>query len=838
MKRSFLFGLVVLALGLTSCKDDITFDQEGYDNMIKASFPVQNIDPDHDWATIGTATAAVTINLKAGETYKVKLYDANPVGVNEAVTLLQEGTVRNGETLKCTFSYKLASPSVFVGVFDSQNFMSIYHGTVQNGVLNMTLGGTTAARGRHRAIQPIFQFPGFAADSKFLNDVPAGVQSYEQVGQWGYGSGTSYIEDRTAAVNIWGNWDGQKSTGGTLYIKGNCNFSSSQFYVAPNTEIYLVKGATLTLGSGSAGNLQGGCNFYMAEGSKIVVTSGGELKLNNGLHIYNRGTIEAPKLSVNNTSVLYNKGTVTISGELSTENNNSVIVNDGTVTATRLHTAGSSHVQNNADMTINGNTDIDSNNNTWVNNGQYTTNNFFYTAGSCDVINNCHLTVNQHFKINLGDTDKNGFRMDSGAGVVTNTFEMAGPSYVFMGAQSVFEVKTTATMNCTKAEYGVYGPSAGSEAVFTAKDIVAGKANQGYLVTYGNNLLVASETHFAQGYSGSYPYYDTKGNVRLTTLAGANVSIASTECCQGFLSTEPEQEEPKTKQMSYRFCFEDNFPEAGDYDFNDCVLTILPTISAEEPTKVTLSVTLNAVGANKCIAGALRLKGITNGMLNSKTRTQDFTPVAYPDKTNHLLPDGVFLTANDPNSQDYSSVVLALFKDAHWAMNSEGTSNTAVKRVFYNTMKYPDERGETVEPKTATFVFDFKNTEDAQRMLAESTYDAFIVSSYNGAPWEIHTVQNGNKGALVIHSNVHTEYQKYLDAYVNPQTSLSGKYTWAVLVPGDFRYPAEWQVIGERSSSGAIQGAYREAGHSFVEWAEDMDKAKDWYNYPYEEMVY
>ena len=80
--------------------------------------------------------------------------------------------------------------------------------------------------------------------------------------------------------------------------------------------------------------------------------------------------------------------------------------------------------------------------------------------------------------------------------------------------------------------------------------------------------------------------------------------------------------------------------------------------------------------------------------------------------------------------------------------------------------------------------------------------------------------------------------EKYLDAYVNPQTSLSGKYTWAVLVPGDFRYPAEWQVIGERSSSGAIQGAYREAGHSFVEWAEDMDKAKDWYNYPYEEMVY
>jgi len=59
------------------------------------------------------------------------------------------------------------------------------------------------------------------------------------------------------------------------------------------------------------------------------------------------------------------------------------------------------------------------------------------------------------------------------------------------------------------------------------------------------------------------------------------------------------------------------------------------------------------------------------------------------------------------------------------------------------------------------------------------------------------------------------------------------------MVPGTMRYPAEWQVIGQRNrTTQAIEGTYREAGHSFAEWAENMSNATDWYNYPTADMVY
>ena len=57
-------------------------------------------------------------------------------------------------------------------------------------------------------------------------------------------------------------------------------FTNRKFYVAQNTEIYLVKDAVLKLSSTNASDLQGGCNFYLADGAKIITDA--ELVLNNG----------------------------------------------------------------------------------------------------------------------------------------------------------------------------------------------------------------------------------------------------------------------------------------------------------------------------------------------------------------------------------------------------------------------------------------------------------------------------------------------------------------------------------------------------------------------------
>lgn len=441
-------------------------------------------------------------------------------------------------------------------------------------------------RGMTRTIQPSYNFPADADASKFLSEVPAGVEKLNQ----NAASVNNWIDETWQdQLNIWGQWDGSKTSGGTIYIKGNCDFSNRYFYIAPNTEVYLLEGATLTLSESNAANLQSGCNFYLATKSKIVTS--GELKLNNGLHIFNHGTIEANKLSTNSNSWLVNGGTVTVATKISVENDLSVIENNGTITAADLNTAGSGKFENNADVTISGTTFINSNNNTWVNNGQYHTGNFLYNAASDEVINNCRLTVDENFNMNLGDNPGNGnFKMDAGAGVVTKNFNgggnwsgtyagtwssfNGGPFYIYMGANSVFKVTETATMNATKADYGIYGPSDGGYAVFQAKNIVAGAANQGYEVTYGGNLYVSADSHFANGYSGQYPYIDIKGNAKIYAPGFESgkpaISISETACNPGFKGI---------NTVDIRIIAEDltvngNSTDNTDFDFNDIVFDV------------------------------------------------------------------------------------------------------------------------------------------------------------------------------------------------------------------------------------------------------------------------
>mgnify|MGYP006936007430 FL=1 len=59
----------------------------------------------------------------------------------------------------------------------------------------------------------------------------------------------------------------------------------------------------------------------------------------------------------------------------------------------------------------------------------------------------------------------------------------------------------------------------------------------------------------------------------------------------------------------------------GDYDFNDAVLTLTPTI---EGKKVTLKVSLDAVGAMEQIAAAIRIKDVKMSDIASYQRDGNF----------------------------------------------------------------------------------------------------------------------------------------------------------------------------------------------------------------------
>ena len=575
MKGVALLGATIL---IVSCSHD-SWNQTNSATQRDAEEYTSNFK--QTWNTAVTTQ----INLTSAKTGTLKIYTADP-GQGSAVAALYTGSVNKGEEKHLTVARPQDATTLYATVLDANGYM-IDNMAFDASESEVTVAFyTTSAQARQakasrRTINPVFKFPQDADASKFLAAVPAGIEKLTQ----NAAAVNNYIDGSwTGELNIWGQWDGSKTSGGTLYITGQNWFLDRRFYVAPNTDIYLVEGAVLVLRAEDATNLQGGCNIYMASGAKIATPDGAELVLNNGLRLYNHGTIDVAKLSVNNSSVLYNSNVVQVRGELSTENSNSVIVNDGTMTATRLHTAGSSHVENNANMTISGNTDIDSNNNTWVNNGHYTTDYFYYTAGSNDVINNCHLTVNELFKINLGDTDKNGFQMDSNCGVVTKNFEAAGPSYIFMGAQSVFEVTETATMNITKDFYGIYGPETGDNAVFHAKKIVSGASeNQGFVANYFGQLVVAyDESHFPQGFSdkdaqqqangevGNQPYYHIGDGAIVEKTEFVDYTVASSNCNPGFNGDGGNKEE--LKQYTY-FAFED-LGTSDDFDFNDVVVRV------------------------------------------------------------------------------------------------------------------------------------------------------------------------------------------------------------------------------------------------------------------------
>ena len=142
-----------------------------------------------------------------------------------------------------------------------------------------------SARAFTRAIQqPSIPFPDDCDPSKFLKEVPEGVNKLPPSGG---GPGTYYIDSSTESVSTW-------SGASTIYVTGTVDLSSGdtdaqhpRFAPDLNSEIYLVKGATLKLGKVSA-ELFNVAAIYIAE--EATLETAGLLKANTNTAVYNHGT--------------------------------------------------------------------------------------------------------------------------------------------------------------------------------------------------------------------------------------------------------------------------------------------------------------------------------------------------------------------------------------------------------------------------------------------------------------------------------------------------------------------------------------------------------------------
>jgi LruC domain-containing protein len=870
--KNFLIGLALLSLGVTACKEDY-FDQDEYQSLVKKSFPVQNVDPHQTWSTLGTASVSLAISLNTNQTYSLKIYDQNPIGTPSTLKLLGQGSAADGQLFSTSISYALDQPFVYVALFDRDNYMSVYPMGIRDGKIEGQIGGQTTANSRSwlpkRAESHDTSFDDAPNASDFKTNVPAGALQPSEY--WKSRTGDYVVGTGDTDLNFYeGNCN--------VYIpSGNYHFNS--FAINNNTNIYLLPGASVEMSSiawkyGNVhvyvaeeatlkGNINANVHFYnkgTMEASSIILYSSysqwwadpnasdgslynqGRVLASGSYHIddrcqtVNANELETGTLTVDEDAKFLNTSTLNVTGELGVKNDRSLFINEGTTTAASVGVEGSANFYNDGNITVSGTTTVNSNQCTWHNDGTYTTRDYVYQAGSTDVINNCRLIVTNRFYLGLGDTDQNRFRLNAGGSVVTKDFEFSGPGFFDMAAGSLLRVTGTAFMAITKDGYGIYGPTTGNYAVFQAREIVRRSdvsANQGFVANYFGRLYVATNSHFDFGYSdknaaqqaagevGAQPYYrlDAASGAMMTTYEGANVHANDNTCGADYQGT-PQTGEPQATTFALRYCFEDNFPQVGDYDFNDVVITLTPTIQGK---RVTLQASLDAVGAQEQIGACIRIKDLKAADIVSSQRSGNLDK-GFPTTATKIIPSNEYMLPDNLKYNGLTDVVLNLFSNAHWAIKPQLADNGSIRNWFYNTVKRGNEYAyyeNDVAPAVVTFTFELASEAAAAR-FCEANLDVFIVEQYNGGFWEVHTIP--------------FKTQDVLAAYGGNKSMYADNFPWAICVPGDFKYPVEWQAIG--SSERIRRTAYEHTGHAFADWAEDHTQATDWYKYPSADLVY
>jgi len=635
-KKYLMNGFAALALvaSVSSCTKDVTaMSQADQEAAAKENAELQlglNIPDGQTWDMSTQITAVVDVNLNPSETYTVGICDKNPLTYDDAKFYALKKV--EGSRISATFTAPIAKTDYYVVAYNSKYQAIVNRANASNGAINATISYTSSAEGTmrsasRRATAHGITFPDAPAATDFKTTYPSDAINMNTTNGWAASSGIYYADETMSGQPVkTGNSMNTSlylvsSTGKKVTIKPsvfymaatlNAPYDNSLNWDDPNqnrpltlaerNHLYICPNVTLELEKtqdGGCERLMNGLVIYIAEGAelKIVNNEGSSTPNNlvlNTFAIYNKGTITVPgdlTLNSNNDpnsyqrSVLYNQGTINVTGKLAPKNGACYVINENKITADEFGSEGSGNFWNvsGGETTITHETLVNSNSNSWVNDGKYTTNTFVYNAGSTNVYNSCKLTVKELFEMKLGDSATSTF-FNEGSIVCEKDFMLLGPARINMASNSVIDVAGTSTMGCKKAFYGIYGPETGNYAVFKANNIVAHTADQEYTVSYGGNLAVVCNSHFAQSTTGR-PYigggntegYDPgAGFCDVTIYQGGNMpdipTIKPTPCNPGFEPT-PGTGTFLNEPQVYTYAFEDQKVN-GDYDMNDVVLKI------------------------------------------------------------------------------------------------------------------------------------------------------------------------------------------------------------------------------------------------------------------------
>ena len=770
MKQSivkiFTFSLLVSSISFISCVDNEKnlFNADQLKQIYEETFPVKNIDSDGDWTMSRSVTAHVSINGDQGVDYKIQIFDADPLSPESTAKLLAEGTVTQSMTLDVVMDCATSLDKVFVARIDEHKRYLVQPTAIENGTVTAHFGDKgTPTRSISRAVTtsiPGMEAPytaDFISAKKAISTVIQANWDLSAKSGWGgsYGQFPVFTESERwfkiqegtfkAGFSATGNRDGEISAVKVIVPQGSTWVIENSNQFSDITEIIVENGGKIEIAKNGS--------LILTRASYITVMQGGSIVGDRGIQItnssagrtnYNAGTIDCDFLKIDgsgNGVDFVNYGTLKLNS-YNASTNGTTLINHGTI-----------EVEN-----------IDGNNNTNIKNGCY------LKAGKL-----------QFGTLVMGNTSEAICKELTGNGNDNN---------IVMEAQSMLTCTGKANLFRT-----VTGPTQGTALLRIHEiDNTSGLAQSASKVS--NNIIceITDQTYKGEAHYNWSPFawLVNKGLQQGATYCNPGkaefILPADGDCVKEGYNSDEKPDDVEIRYAVYSYAFEDNYPKAGDYDFNDIVLNVTLPAAGNDVKELKYKIDLRAVGAVKQLGAGLRIRGI------DKNNVEEISFGAGAAQRTGSLNSGIFENASyEANGNE---LVIPLFGDAHYVYGYTGA-----QRPMLNT-------GNASTPLTDIYTLEV-NVKLKNEISVPSVTDGLdFFIAYQGIGQkrtEIH----------LTHFNSATANGQLADNEVL-EVIKAVNNTWALCVPDKFAYPTETTVITNAYSK-------------FADWAHDQSSTTDWY---------
>ena len=763
--KVFTFSLLASSISFISCVDNEKnlFDADQLKQIYEETFPVKNIDPDGDWTLSRSVTAHILVSGYEGVNYKIRIFDADPLSSESTAKILAEEDATQGTTLTVVFDCATALNKVFVARVDEHEHYMVQPVAIENGEVTARLGyADVSTRSMSRAVTtgiPTMKAP-YTAD--FISAKKEDATPVEA--GWDLSAGPGWFEYAKLPVFKekirWFKIPSGIFKAG-LKTSGTSGGAEAIKIIVPQGSTWMIENSN-QFDNITEIIVENGGIIKIAENATLILTQASYITVMPGGSIMGKGTIYMTNSSAGFTN--YNAGIIDCD-LLKIDGGGSGVdfMNYGTLklNSYRASTAGTTLTNHGTIEAVT----IDGNNNTHIKNGCYLKTGKFQFGTL--VMGNTSEAICEELGYNGNDND------------------------IVMEAQSMLTCTGKASLYRT-----VTGPTVGT-ALLKVNEIANtdGLAQSASKVT--NNIIceITDQTYKGEAHYDWSPFawLVNKGLQQGATYCNPGKADfmlpADGECIKEGYGSDETPDDVEIRNAVYSYAFEDNYPKAGDYDFNDIVLNVTLPAAGNNVKELKYTVALRAVGAVKQLGAGLRIKGI------NKSNVEEVSFGTGATQRSNSLSSGMF--ENAAYETNGSELVIPLFGDAHHIYGFTGT-----RRPMLNT------------GNMSTSLTDIYTLE----VIVKLKNAISIPSATNDLDFFIAYPTTGQK-RTEIHLN------RFNSATANGQLADSSvldvikvvNNTWALCVPDKFAYPTETTVIMSVYSK-------------FADWAQDQSTNTDWYN--------